>query len=89
MSENRTLPPGVKRGADGDYTCLVSDDGTHIQLCGVWYLDAEESKTQNGKTKKGLVTVNGTIVCVCQKCGCRVAFANDRFCRGCGKEFEN
>lgn len=84
MDESRSLPPGVRQGKDGDYTCLVSDDGTRIQLCGVWYLDDSESKA-----KKALASVNGVMVAVCSKCGCRVAFKNDRFCRGCGKMFED
>lgn len=74
---------GVRRGKDGDYTCLVSDDGTRIQICGVWYLDGEDTRT-----KRAFAWHNGLAVSVCVKCGCRVAFEDDRFCRRCGREFD-
>lgn len=85
MSENRILPPGVRQGNDGKYTCLVADDGTRIQLCGVWYLDADD-----GVAQKVIATQNGfgIRVCVCSKCGTRVAFEDDRYCRKCGRRFE-
>ena len=49
---------------------------------------SELGMESKGKTQKELASVNGVIVTICSKCGCRVAFANDRFCRGCAKEFE-
>lgn len=77
---NELIPRGVRRGTDGDYTCLVADDGTRIQICGVWYLDA--------LTKRAFAWQNGLAVAVCSSCGCRVAFEDDRFCRRCGREFD-